>query len=288
MPPVHHRLAALALLAVVGGAERARASAIGGPEIGEATIANTAPPELVGVDVTERLEARLPLDATLRDEHGAPIRLGDAFGDGLPVIVTFNYSSCPMLCNVMLGGLTATLHDLDWTAGKQFRVVTIGLDPRETPDRARATRDEYLRRYGRPVAADGWRFLTGSATTVRAIADAAGFGYTVAPSGEVLHPAVLILVSSEGVISRYVYGVEFDRAELRGALASTALGTITPSTAKFLHACFDLAARKGSVALEVMRAGGVVFLIGLAGVFVVGRIRSARGPEAGPAGSPRP
>jgi protein SCO1 len=288
----HGQLLALgALVALIGQGQAASAAERmpgSRPAIGERASDNVAPPELEGVDIVEKLGDRLPLEAMVRDEHGKPIRLGALFGDGLPVIVTFNYSSCPMLCNVMLGGFTRTLTELDWTAGQQFRIVTVSLDPRESAAQAAETRRGYLERYGRETG-DGWRFVTAAPATVRAVADAAGFGYRIVPeTGEVLHPAALILVSSEGVISRYLYGVEFDRSELREALVTTGLGQLTESTSKFLHACFSYEARQGfaAIAMKVMRYGGLVFVVGLVGVFATTRlVRSARAPKTGHAGS---
>jgi protein SCO1/2 len=293
MPLVRYRLAALAaVVALAGAATIAGAQPLPGqlsaPDAAGGGGANVPIKQLDGVEIVEHLGAQLPLDAMLRDETGAPIQLGTLFGDGLPVILTFNYSACPMLCNVMLGGLTATLIELDWSAGKQFRIVTVGLDPTETHERAMSTKMGYLERYQRDTAEEGWRFLTGDAATVRRLTDATGFGYRRVPeTGEILHPAALMLISPEGVVDRYMYGVEYDGAELKAALIHTALGKITQATTKFLLACFQHESSGfAATAMRIMRTGGLIFLFVFAGAFVLARfLRSRRTPRELPAGS---
>jgi protein SCO1/2 len=286
----HSRLlGALALAAALSGpawADDATPGAL--PAIGERAVDDKPLAALAGVDIVEHLGAQLPLATALVDEAGQPLQLGDLFGDGLPVILTFNYSDCPMLCNVMLGGLTKTLTELEWTAGKQFRIVTIALDPKETPAKAAKARRSYLERYGRDAAA-GWRFLTAPPATVRALAEKVGFGYRIdEKSGEVFHPAALILASSEGVVSRYIYGVEFDAAELRSALTTTALGGLSESSAKFLHACFSYEQPRSFaiVAMKAMRLAGLGFLALMAGVFAISYVVRSSRASKGHDGSP--
>jgi protein SCO1/2 len=239
----------------------------------------------------EKLGAALPLDLTFTDETGAPVRLGSLFADGKPVILTFNYSSCPLLCSVQLGGLVDVLNKLEWSAGKQFRIVTIGLDPNEGHRRAMETKLAYLARYRRPTADEGWRFLTGTEAAIGATARAVGFGYRKHPTrDQYLHPAVLMLMSPRGTVSSYLYGVSYEPGPLGVLLAAARLGTVSQSARKFLLACFHYEAPAGAsaAAMRVMRVSALVFVAIMLAAFGVraARARSRRVPVA-PSAGPR-
>src|SRR5690606_5298225 len=118
---------------------------------------------------------------SFRDENGDSVVLGELFQSGLPVILTFNYSNCPVLCSLQLGGLVETLRELSWSAGQQFHIITIGIDPDEKPERTREVKAQYLERYERNTAAEGWRFLAGSEVAVEALAEAVGYRYRLVP-----------------------------------------------------------------------------------------------------------
>jgi protein SCO1 len=228
------------------------------------------PPAMVGVEVKEKLGANLPLDLTFTDETGAPVRLGSLFADGKPVILTFNYSSCRVLCSIQLGALVHTLTQMKGSVGEEFRIVTVGLNPMEGHKRAMATKMRYLERYRRPSAGEGWRFLTGTDANIRALARAVGFGYRLdKESGDYLHPAALILVSPKGVVSTYVYGVEYDHEQLAVLLGGAARGVQAESTEKFLLACYHYEAQQGAAAQarQMMRLGGVLFVGAILAVF---------------------
>ena len=221
------------------------------------------PAELEGVEVVEKLGSKIPLDLEFTDETGAPIRLGSLFTGDVPVILTFNYSSCPMLCSVQLGGLVAVLKQLEWSAGKEFRIITIGLNPMEGHRRAMETKLSYLERYRRPTADEGWRFLTGTDQNIHALAASVGFGYRLHPTkGEFLHPAALMLMTPGGTVSSYVYGVEYEPGPLRLLLGAAQRGTLSESARKFLLACFHFESKKGAAAsaMQAMRLGGGLFL----------------------------
>ncbi|HTE53358.1 MAG TPA: SCO family protein [Kofleriaceae bacterium] len=283
-----HRTARIAAL---GGAMAALCSA--GPMASADPVApgsradEPAPDEMKGVELVEHLGARLPLDLDFIDETGAPIRLGSLFGDDKPVILTFNYSNCPMLCSVQLGGLVETMTKLKWSAGKEFRVITIGLDPTEGHRRAMETKMSYLGRYRRPTADEGWRFLTGTEATVKALADAVGFGYHRNPAtGDYLHPAVITLVSPKGVVASYMYGIAYEPGALTLLLGAAQHGTLTESARKFLLACFHYETKKGAAATaqRVMQLGGLLFVGGLLAVFGTraARARARRARERTP------
>ena len=244
-----------ALLSVASAARAGKVM----PREGEA-----APAEMAGVEINEKLGATLPMDLPFTDETGAPVKLGDMFQDGVPVIITFNYSSCPMLCSVQLGGLVATLNELTWSAGVEFKIVTIGLSPMEGHRRAMESKLRYLDRYRRDTADEGWRFLTGTDASIHALAAAVGYGYRFNErTGDYLHPAALVVVSPAGAVSSYVYGVEYPAAALAVTLLAARKGELTEATTKFLMACFHYESPRGAaaVAMRAMQIGGSAFVL---------------------------
>jgi len=269
---------ALAIALAAGGA-RARAddkatAAAPGTRPGE--IAEAAPPELEGVRLDEKMGAKIPLDLVFTDETGAPIKLAALFGDGKPVLLTFNYSSCPMLCSVQLGGLVKSLNELSWSAGVEFRIVTIGLNPMEGHKRAMETKMRYLARYKKPSGDEGWRFLTGPEKNIRALAASVGYSYRIDPeTGQYFHPAAITVLSPDGAVSSYIYGVEYPVAPLAVTLMAARKGQLTEATEKFLMACFHYDAPRGNaaVALKVMQIGGIAFVGAMLVVFGVARTR---------------
>ena len=282
-------MTALALaLGAGGGRVRAEAETPSAPVGRPGEIAAVAPPEMAGVGLVEKLGARIPLDLAFTDETGAPIRLASLFADGKPVLLTFNYSSCPMLCSVQLGGLVKSLNELTWSAGVEFRVITIGLNPMEGHRRAMESKIRYLERYKRSSGDEGWRFLTGTERSIRALADAVGYGYRLHPTtGEYLHPAAVTVISPDGVVSSYVYGVEYPTAPLAVTLMAARKGQLVEATEKFLMACFHYDSPKGNaaVALRVMQISGIAFVGVMLVVFGVARAtrrQRKKAPERSP------
>jgi protein SCO1/2 len=237
------------------------------------------PAELVDVTLTEKPKSQLPLDRPLVDERGKTIALGDLFGTK-PVILTFNYSNCPMLCSVQLGGLVDTMLNMDWNIGENFDVITISLDPDEGTARARETKSRYLERYDRQGADEGWRFLTGKEADIKAIAEAVGFGYRYhAGRKEYLHPAVITLVSPRGVVSGYMAGVQYDPIELRDKLVVAGVGDISERLTQFILSCYHYEATTGNGAIvqKVMRYGGLVFVFGFVGALAIFGFKRSHG-----------
>jgi protein SCO1/2 len=208
-----------------------------------------APPEVAAVDVDEQLGAQVPLDLRFRDHDGREVTLGDLVRGDLPVILTFNYSSCPMLCSMQLNGLVDGLGAVDLGVGQQFRVVTVIIEPKEEPARAHDTREAYLdklqtRNVNRrgPAQRGGWTFLVvatkGDDAAIRRLAETVGFRYRyVDETGEWAHPAVLVLLSPGGIVTRYVHGIEYDPKELFSSLVRA--GTAEPSASVgFVQRCF--------------------------------------------------
>lgn len=252
-----------------------------------AALARTPPPaqadrrpqELEGADVEEKLGAKIPLELEFRDEQGQPIELGELVAEDQPVILTFNYSSCPMLCSVQLGGLTDALTKMEWQAGRQFRILTIGLDPDEEPERTRATKERYLQRYDAPEARLGWRFLAGPRESVKALAEAVGYGYRYhADKDQYAHPAVAVVVSPEGEVASYLYGVSYDPKEVREILASASRGEQTESDESFILACYHWVRDEGApaVANMIMNYGAGLFAVLFLTVFGVFLVRMRR------------
>ena len=219
------------------------------------------PKELEGVGITEKLGDRLPLDLEFVDESGRTVRLASYFGQGRPVMLTLNYYSCPMLCTLMLNGLIDGLRELKWTPGQEFEVVTLSINPLETPSLARLKKQTYLEYYERPAAAPGWHFLTGRERDIRRLADALGFGYAwIESRREYAHPAAIMLASADGRVVRYLYGVMYEPKDLRLAIAEAGEGKVGSTAEQILLYCFHYDADAGRyviAASNLMRAGGL-------------------------------
>lgn len=254
------RLATLAVAAAVAWASPAAAQLNLG-----------VPHELQGVDVEEKPNAQVPLDAPFRAEDGSEIRLRDLLRPDRPMILQLGYNRCPMLCNLVLNGAVNGLKGVDWNAGDQFDLVSVSVAPTETPELAKVKKDGYVLEYGRPGATKGFRFLTGPAESSHALADAVGFRFREQENGEIAHAAVLFVLTPDGRVSRYLYGTKFDPKDLRMALLEASEGKIGTTLDRFILWChvYDPDAR-GYVlfAVRLMQLGGLVTLVVLgAGLF---------------------
>jgi len=236
------------------------------------------PTEIVDVEVDEQLGEFLPLERTLIDSSGSRTTLGQLFDGRRPVILSFNYSDCPMLCKLQLSGLVDTLRQSTLMAGDDFRVVSISIDPTETPAQAAIAQRNHAQAYGRPNSADAWRFLVGDARTVREIADAAGFKYQYLPeSGEYAHAASAIICTPHGEISQYLYGVSFDQSLVEDAITQAAAGEIGSPLEQLILYCFHYDEATGQyspIAWNIMRLGAAATVILLATLLVPLWIRS--------------
>jgi protein SCO1/2 len=234
------------------------------------------PPREVGFD--QNIGKMLPLDATFRDELGNPVRLGDSFS-GKPVVLSFAYDTCPMLCNLSMEGLATSLKGLNLDVGNDFNVVTVSFDPRDTPERSRAKKEAILPRYGRPGAARGWRFLTGDESEIRRVTGAAGFRYTWDEEAkQYAHPAGIVVVTPAGQIARYLFGIEYAPKDLRLSLVEASQGRLGGVVDQLLLLCYHYdpkAGKYGPVAIGAMRAAGMLTLVSL-GAFVTVMVRRER------------
>lgn len=238
-----------------------------------AGAAGADPHELTAqVGIDQRLDAAVPLDLTFRDETGQAVRLGDYFG-ARPVILTLNYYRCPTLCSLLLTSLEQGLQQVAFNIGDQFDVVTVSIDPTETPADAAAKKAEILARYGRPGAAAGWHFLTGDEGQIRQLAAAVGFRYTYdARQQQYIHPAGIMLLTPAGRLARYLLGIEFPARDLRLGLVETAGGRIGAPTDQILLLCYHYDAATGRYAgavdtfvkgASIAVAGALTLLVGL-------------------------
>jgi protein SCO1/2 len=223
-------------------------------------------PELlkeVGID--QKLNDSIPLDLAFRDEHGNRVELGEYFGSK-PVILTLVYYSCPMLCTQVLNGLNRSLKEIPMEMGRDFRVVTVSIDPTERPILAEAKQVMYAGMYGRPGAAEGWRFLTGSAREIKQLANAVGFRYAYDPdSKQFAHASVIMILTPEGKISRYLYGIQYPQRDLRLGLVEASNGKIGSPVDQILLFCYHYDPHTGKYGLLISR---IIQLSGLLTVLI--------------------
>jgi protein SCO1/2 len=270
--------AALLPAALLAGAMPARGAAQAEP--------SDLPPALQGVEVVERLGAQVPLSASFVDQDGRPVRLERWLGKDRPVVMALVYYECPMLCGLVLGGLARGMKETGLELGKDFRALAVSFDPREKPAQATVRQKAYLQALDRSEARDDWAFLVGAEPDIRAVTESVGFHYAYDPeTKQYAHAAAIFVLTPEGKVSRYLYGVEFAGRDLRLALVEASQGRVGTSFDRFLLTCYryDPAARRYvPYALGLVRAGAVAVLLGLAGGLAVLWRREAKGKGEAP------
>lgn len=223
----------------------------------------------VGID--QKLNQSVPLNLTFRDEHGQTVQLGQYFGQK-PVILTLVYYNCPMLCTQVLNGVEVGLKGIPLDIGKQFNVVTVSIDPSEGHVLADVKQEMYTGMYGRPGAAQGWHFLTGDEPQIKQLADAVGFRYAYDPdTKQFAHASAIMILTPEGKISRYFYGIQFPARDLRLGLVEASEGKIGSPVDAVLLFCYHYDPHTGKYGLlisHVMQAGGALTVLVL-GVLVL-------------------
>jgi protein SCO1/2 len=260
-------------------------------------IPNTTPTELQGVDVVEHLGGALPRDATFRDTEGRTVKLGDFFDGKRPVVFVFAYHTCPMLCSLVLDATVKSLNDVPWTVGDEFDVVSVSIDPKDTPETATKKRAQVVDSYARAKGSTkGWHFLVGDDTNIRKVTEAVGFKYNYdARQKQYAHPAAIYLLSPEGKLARYLYGIQFDPGDVRLGLLEASEGRSISTTEKLLLYCYHYdpqGKRYSLVAMNVMRLGGGVTLALVGGFLTImwarerrrRKQRLARAQESNPIG----
>jgi protein SCO1 len=242
------------------------------------------PPALVNVGFDPQLNAQLPLDVTFNDENGHPVLLRDYFGQK-PVVLTFVYFTCPMLCSQVEQSLVGTLKMISFNPGKDYEVVLISMDPSDTPDEALKKKHEALSRFARPSTEAGWHFLTGKKESIDEVAKAAAFRYSYDPQTKMFgHASGILLLTPDGRISRYFFGVEYPPSNVRLGLVDASAGKIGTAVDHILLFCYQYdptKARYSATILTVIRMGGVATLFCMAIGFVIFRRRDHRSTAAG-------
>ena len=205
----------------------------------------------IGFD--QKLGIQLPLDLRFHDDTGRDLRLGELLGRR-PVILAPVYFRCPLLCNQLLNGLTRSLKPVSLAAGQDFDVIAFSINPAETPDLAGPKKRAYLEQYDRPGSANGWHFLVGDQPAISALTEAIGFRYTFNPQTELYaHAAGVVIVTPEGRVARYFYGIDFPPKELESELTRARAGQIGNPIGRLLLLCYDYDAATGKYTLSIMR-----------------------------------
>ena len=230
----------------------------------------------------QNLGAQVPLDTVFRDESGQPVALRSLLGQR-PAILVLGYHECPMLCSLVLGGLVESMTDLRQTSGDGFDLIDVSINPADTPALAAQQKRVYFKRYARHGADAGWHFLTSpDPATIRRLADAVGFHYAYDPeSKQYAHPSGLVILTPEGKVARYLFGVNFDPGELQTALVAARQREVGSRIQEILLTCFHynpVTGKYGALVINGVRAAAVLTLLAMAGglVYLVCRPSDAR------------
>ena len=227
------------------------------------------PTALKTVGIEQKLGNQLPLDTVLRREDGQDVKLGEFFKTGRPVVLVFAYYECPMLCTQVLNGVTGSLKGINLNAGKDFDVVAISFDPRdnERPDLAKNKKANYVEHYNRPGTESGWHFLTGSEDSIKAVTDAAGFKFQWDDkTQQFAHAAGVMVVTPEGKMSRYFYGIDYAPKDLKFGIMESAQDKVGTPAEQLLLYCYHYDPATGTYGfaiLRLMRVAGIATLLGM-------------------------
>jgi len=238
--------------------------------------ANTRPPRLENVGIEQHLDAQVPPDLTFRDETDNTVKLGDYFGHK-PMILNLVYYNCTMLCGEALAGLSSAMRLVKFDVGNEFDVITVSFDPRETPEMAAAKKKDYVRRYGRANAAAGWHFLTGQPDAINALTKTVGFQYQYdAKSNQYAHATAIMVLTPQGRISRYFYGVDFPPKDLRMGLVEASQGKIGNAVDAVLLYCYHYnpeTGKYGAMVANILRLAAAATILLLGGlIFILWRL----------------
>lgn len=242
---------------------------------------------LAAATLEQRLNAQVPLDLRFQDETGASVRLGDYLGQR-PAILALGYYECPTLCNLTFNELATNLRAISLEVGRDFQIITVSIDPRETPRQARAEQQRLLALYGRPEAENGWHFLTGPEAQIKRLADAVGFHYAYDQRlDQYAHPSAIMLLTPEGKISHYLYGMQYSASDLRLGLVEASAGQIGSPIDKVLLRCYNYDPVSGTyqfVVMNALRLGGslTVLILAAAVIMMLRRERRSSSPRPAP------
>ena len=234
---------------------------------------NVRPPGLKDVGIEQNLNQQIPPDLPFRDETGKNVRLGDYFGKR-PLILNLVYYQCPMLCGEVLSSLASALRILKLDVGKDFDVLTVSFDPHETPDLA-AKRRPIIKRYGRTGAADGWHFLTGPEASIAALTKAAGFQYQYdAKTGQFAHVTAIMVLTPQGKIAQYYYGVDYAPKDLRLGLVQASdnkIGNIVDQVLLYCYHYDPTTGKYGAIITRMLRLSALATILILGTMIVLFR-----------------
>ena len=276
---------------VLGGVIATPLPAVAQSALSKPMLAPSSLVESVGID--QKLGAQVPADLEFRDEDGNPVRLGQYFAGGKPLVLALVYYRCPGLCTMTLNGMSAAFKPLTLSAGKDFNVLTVSIDPKETPQLATEKKAQYVKRYGRDSAKAGWHFLTGDEPAIKRLAETVGFRYVYHPENDqYTHGAGIMVLTPGGRVARYYYGLEYSSRDLRLGLVEASddkIGTLADAVTLLCYQYDPRTGKYGAAVMRAVRAGGVLTALGL-GAFMLVMFRRdrrlARVPA--PAGLPGP
>ena len=242
---------------------------------------------LKDVNYEQRLGAQVPLDIPFVDEDGRAVTLGDYFG-AKPVVLALGYYECPMLCSLVRDGMVSGLSDVRLDAGVDFQVVNVSIDPTETPMNAANAKATILARYNRPASANGWHFLTGTQDSITRLADVIGFKYFYDETiDQYAHAAGITVLTPEGQLARYFYGIEYNPSDLRLGLVEASGNKIGSPVDQLLLLCYNydpVSGKYTGLVMTVLRVVSVLFVVGaVAFVYLLGRGSGRPGSPSGPA-----
>jgi protein SCO1/2 len=265
-------------LSVSVDAQRPRFTGAGGGGPDPGSPSELVPDILAKVGIDQKLDSQVPLDLAFRDETGKTVTLADYFGKK-PVVLSLVYYECPMLCTQVLNGAVAAFKVLNFTIGDEYDVITVSFNPKEAAGLAAQKKDTYIAKYGRKEAAPGWHFLVGDQASIDALAESVGFRYTFdEATQQYVHASALMVLTPEGRVSKYFYGIEFPPKDLRLGLIEASNGKIGNAVDQVLLYCFHYDPHSGKYSMIVMNvlrlaAAATIMLVGGFMVVMWGRDR---------------
>jgi protein SCO1/2 len=243
----------------------------------------SVPPMLQGIGIDQNLNAQIPLELTFKDETGQTVRLGQYFRNK-PVVLALVYYECPGLCDLILNGLTHAMQQVSLNVGSDYDVVTVSFNPEETWQLAGAKKGNYIEKYNRPGAKQGWHFLTGKPDAIKSLADTVGFHYKYDPlSKQFAHASAIMILTPEGKIARYFYGIEYKPRDFRLGLVEASANKIGTTADQVLLFCYHydpMTGKYGVIIARITQVLGTGTALGL-GAFVFIMLRRDRHAAAG-------
>jgi protein SCO1/2 len=281
-------LAVATLLATFGASLPANALPQTGAPSSFDNNAAVAPQALRDIGFDQNLGAQLPLDLVFRDERGADVRLGDLFRDR-PVVLSIVYYECPMLCTLVLNGLVSALKPVNLVPGRDYDVIAVSFDPRETAALAAAKKKVYLERFGKATPETAWSFLTGDPASIDGLTKAVGFRYAWdEKTNQFAHPSGVVVATPNGRIARYLFGVEYVPKDMRLALVEASAGKVGGFADQILLFCYKYDPTRGrysAAVINLVRAGAALTIVSLMTFIGVSRRREKRNRPADPRGN---